>query len=137
MFTQFAESLDENVRLINALIPKISFNDDWAFDIFGHPQGYSFRITIKAVDSTGRGMYVRDESHLYDYKLDPRIIIVHNFPINPFPMNKEEIEDWVFDKIVLVTKHEAMEAFKVDGKAIFFPDHSLDGDPYTIKRNDR
>lgn len=43
-------------------------------------------------------------------------------------------ERWVFDQIIFVEIHEAMEFYAVDGCKPFFPSHGPGRDPYAIER---
>jgi hypothetical protein len=39
---------------------------------------------------------------------------------------------WVFDQILLVERHEAMEFYSVAGEKPFFPAHGPGRNPYTV-----
>ena len=58
----------------------------------------------------------------------------HVFAVPPASYNRETWERWVLDCLIECERHEAMEFFKVDGKAPFFPAHGMMNghSPYTI-----
>lgn len=140
----YIEYVKNNAQLLKNLIPRIRYDPNWRFDVFttGDSFGRSiFRITVQVPDSTKRGTLVHEplmDHHnrmiQYDTNGWSNIFIgQHNFPVEPYPMDEEMVERWVFDKIELVLIHEAMEAFLVDGVAIYYPQH-IGGDPYEIVR---
>ena len=63
----------------------------------------------------------------------------HLFAVPPAAYTKETWERWVLDCIIEVETHEALEFFKVDGEAPFFPAHGTANgyNPYTIQRRTR
>lgn len=87
-------------------------------------EGMTLRIEFRNQDSTNPGNEVG---------LD------HYFAVPPAMYDRETWERWVFDRIVEMETHEAMEFFHVDGWAPFFPPHGdMNGrSPYTIERGVR
>jgi hypothetical protein len=60
----------------------------------------------------------------------------HLFVVPPAEYSRETWERWLLDCLIEVETHEAMEFFKVDGWAPFFPPHGPrnGSSPYTIAR---
>lgn len=63
---------------------------------------------------------------------DGDVDILHLMPVIPAAYDEETWTRWVLDQILLVERHEALEFFKVDGEAPFFPEHGPGRDPYTV-----
>lgn len=65
---------------------------------------------------------------------DGRTNVEHWFHIPPVSWKRPAWERWVLDCLLLVERHEAMEFFRVDGEAVFFPAHGSGANPYEIAR---
>lgn len=63
----------------------------------------------------------------------PVIFWIHDFEVPARTLSREAWQEWVFDCIMLAERHEAMEAFRVDGKQVFFPAHDAESDMYKTK----
>jgi hypothetical protein len=126
-------------------LPRITYKPNWAFQaVLTHE--WILRITIVCEDSTGQHQYLRDVAFGRELSFDNTFVsakyvdedtpfyVIHNFPVPPYKMDDEEMQRWVFEKILDVELHEAMEFFKVDRKVVYFPDHEPGGNPYLIKR---
>lgn len=142
----YIEYYKQNARLLKELIPKIVYKNNWGFSVFSSGDNhnrYVFRIVVQAPDSREmrkpdgffQAPYIefnyRDSitnSHVSLLDRDP--FWFHTFLIEPYPMDERGLWRWVLEKIVLVETHEAMEAFKVDGVVVFYPDH--ENNPYRI-----
>ncbi len=83
--------------------------------------GLTLRVRFDCADSTGKGG---------PQPLD------HIFAVPPASYSAETWERWILDCLIQVETHEAMEWFKVDGRAVFFPAHGAANgfNPYTIQR---
>lgn len=139
----YIEYYKQNARILKELIPKIKYKDNWGFSVFssgGNLNRYVFRIIVQAPDSRKtqepdqyfRAPYVSTSTTIINttvgsWHQDP--FWLHPFPVEPYPMDERALWRWIFEKILLVEKHEAMEGFKIDDVAVFFPDHS---DPYRV-----
>lgn len=84
-------------------------------------EGLTLRIRFACEDSTRPGQMA---------SLD------HLFAVPPAAYSRETWERYVLDCLVQVETHEAMEFFKVNGHAPFFPPHGAANGfcPYTIAR---
>lgn len=65
--------------------------------------------------------------------------LTHYFIIPPADYDRETWERWVLGCLLLVEQHEALEFFKVDGWAPYFPPHGdrCGKSPYTVERRAR
>lgn len=63
----------------------------------------------------------------------PRMIAVrHRFALPREDLGPAGWRRWLFDRILQVELHEAMERFRLDGERPFMPEHGLLSDPYVI-----
>lgn len=61
------------------------------------------------------------------------INVNHLFPVPAASYNESSWRRWLFEQILLVERHEAMEFFQIDGERPFAPNHGPGHDPYTIR----
>jgi hypothetical protein len=68
--------------------------------------------------------------------LDPSgsVDVLHLMPVLPAAYNREAWEFWVFEQILMVERHEAMEFYRVNGQAPYFSDHGPGMNPYALRR---
>jgi hypothetical protein len=66
------------------------------------------------------------------YNLDHTITVRHFFPVPAAAYNRESWQRWLFDQLLLVEQHEAMEMFQVDGQRPYAPNHGPGWNPYLI-----
>lgn len=68
-----------------------------------------------------------------------RVGLAHYFVVPPAAYSAETWERWLLECIIQIEAHEAMEFFKVDGFAPFFPPHGTanGAPPYWIERRER
>jgi hypothetical protein len=89
----------------------------------------------------GSGLTLIIENDSVPDSTDPskQVGLTHFFVVPPASYDAETWERWVLDCIIQVESHEAMEFFKVDGWAPYFPPHGpANGrSPYTIERRQR
>lgn len=116
--------------LLADVVSRITYKPGWVITL-GHMcrqgehlaggEGLTLRVQFSCEDSTRPG-----ESTSLD----------HLFAVPPAAYNRATWERWVLDCLVQMETHEAMEWFKVDGQAPFFPAHGTQNgfNPYTIQR---
>lgn len=59
--------------------------------------------------------------------------VMHYMPVPPAAYDDRSWRRWVFDQIMLVELHEAMEFFQVDGERPYAPSHGPGNDPYMVR----
>ena len=93
-----------------------SFSLDNSYDRGQECKGLTLNILIDCPDS-------------YE---DRPFRVLHLMPVPAAAYNEKSWRRWLFEQILLVERHEAMEFFEIDNRKPFAP-HHLDGnDPYTI-----
>ena len=66
------------------------------------------------------------------YRPEVILRVNHWFGIPPVDWSRETWQAWVFDRLLDVERHEAMEYFTVDGVRPYAPAHGAGGDPYRL-----
>jgi hypothetical protein len=59
--------------------------------------------------------------------------VVHYFPVPPAAYDTRSWRRWLFEQLLLVETHEAMEFFTIDGEKPYAPSHGPGNDPYLIR----
>jgi hypothetical protein len=60
------------------------------------------------------------------------IRVAHYMLVPPASYDERSWRRWLFDQIGLVERHERMEFFQMDGKAVYPPAHGPGNDPYLV-----
>lgn len=82
-------------------------------------EGLTLRIRFAAVDNCSPDGAV--------------VFLIHDFEVPARVFDDETWSEWVFDCCMLAERHEAMEAFTIAGKRVFFPEHNATSDMYRTK----
>lgn len=115
---------DDAAQILADLVPLISYKPGWTFaleelDRGQGCQGLTLLIGAMVPDSTNP---------------DAMTGVLHLMPVLPAAYNRTAWEDWIFEQIQMVEKHEAMEFFHVEGRAPYFSDHGPGRNPYARMR---
>lgn len=62
----------------------------------------------------------------------PNFHVRHLFPVPAATFNADSWRRWLFERVLDVEKHEAMELFKLGGERAFAPTHGPGCDPYVV-----
>lgn len=97
---------------------------DWSLNVDTYErevggEGLTLRIRVPAPDSSAPE--------------GPAIFWVHDFEVPARTLSDENWMRWVFECIMACHRHEAMEAFTVNGTKVFYPDHDVMADMYETK----
>jgi hypothetical protein len=132
------------VHRLRALLSNVTYKKGWEFEVADFSECGRLFIRVFTDDSTGQHSSVdnfqqpEDEDY-YNFdalRLRPArrtFWVQHVFTI-PHESVRIELDRFLLDCIIDVERHEAMEFFKIDGKAPFFPDHTPEGNAYAIVR---
>lgn len=98
-----------------------------------------WNLYLDDVDRDGTGPYVGQGLTLAVFAQVPDTYtgrsmgFLHYFPVPPYDYDQRAWTRWVFDRLVQIETHEAMEAFKIGDRRPFAPSHAPGSDPYTIR----
>lgn len=95
-----------------------------------------FRITLEDIDrgqgSTGLTLLVYiTTADSYDHGKTRSV--VHYFIVPAAAYDERSWRRWLFEQILLVETHEAMEFFTIDGDKPYAPSHGPGNDPYMVR----
>jgi hypothetical protein len=107
---------------LEELIDKLKYKPGWRFWLDSLDRGQScvgltLTIAIRCPNS-------------YDHETN--IAVRHLFPVPPAAFNEGSWRRWLFNQIVKVETHEAMEFFTVDDVKPYAPHHGPGEDPYVV-----
>lgn len=74
---------------------------------------------------------IRQGPDTYNHKRVLRV--AHYFSVPAATYDRRSWQRWLFERILEVEKHEAMEFFTIDGKRPYAPNHGPGSDPYTVR----
>lgn len=105
------------------LVDAVRYKENWSFMLDDHRDrgqgsvGATLVITITTPDS---------------YHPETTRRVAHYFPVPPAAYDRRSWQRWLFEQIVLVETHEAMEFYQIDGERPFAPNHGPGRNPYSI-----
>lgn len=119
---QIAPYPDELETLVKAL----EYKPNWEFRLTNYerdPQpkssfGLTLFITIECVDS---------------YHHERKRRVAHLFAVPPATYDVRSWRRWLFERILDVERHEAMEFFTIAGDKPYAPSHGPGNDPYLLR----
>ena len=104
--------------VLERLVGQIGFMPGWSFELRIDPgdRGLCLVVTLETVD-------FYDPAH-------PPYSVTHWLFVPPATHDERSWSRWLLEQILLVQRHEAMEAFTIDGERPFPPGHGGGNDPY-------
>ena len=116
--TQIAPPADTLERLVAGL----TYRPGWSFRLENVDRGQgSAGLTLEIFV---RGPDTND--------VNRTISVVHYMIVPAASYNEQSWRRWLFEQILLVERHEAMEFFRIDGVQPFAPNHGPGFDPYQL-----
>lgn len=109
---------------LRSLISRLRYKAGWFFELLDDfdrgqdSQGMTLVISINVPNSY-------DESQGF--------VVNHYMIVPAASYNEASWRRWLFDQIVLVETHEAMEFFKIDGSRPYAPNHTPGNEPYVVR----
>jgi hypothetical protein len=98
-----------------------------------YKHGWRFRLEHVQRDEDSGGLTLVITIHTPDsYHPESKRSVVHYFPVIPATYGEPSWRRWLFEQILLVETHEAMEFYMIDGFRPFAPNHSPGHSPYSI-----
>jgi hypothetical protein len=109
-------------EMLHTIVENTTYKD-WSFTLDYYErevggEGLTLRIRFQAEDHATPGVSV---------------FLIHDFEVPARVLDEESWQRWVFDCVMLAERHESMEDFRVNGKAVFFPEHCSTSDMYETK----
>lgn len=106
------------------LVEQLEYRPGWTFTLSEQDRGQeSIGLTLDIVTS-GYNSYHPERGQTYG--------VHHLMPVPPAAYDKRSWRRWLFEQLLLVERHEAMEFFQIDGMRPYAPHHGPGNDPYIV-----
>jgi hypothetical protein len=105
------------------LIDNLAYKAMWRFDLEHLDRGQGSEGLTLVIGITTPNSY-------HPEKL---ISVNHYFPVPPAAYDTRSWQRWLFDQILLVERHEAMEFFTIGVDKPYAPSHGFGQDPYLVR----
>lgn len=124
------------------LVANLRYRPGWTFSLEdierdrpGEHSGAAGGLTL--VGLTGTWTWPEDGERTYEGAMDayhPELArpVYFYFPVPAATFDRQSWQRWLFDRIMDVERHEAMEYFQVGDGRPFSPNHGPGRDPYQI-----
>lgn len=114
-----------SAEILSGLIPRIGYKPGWSFELLNRE-----RTSEHLAGSTGLTLVIR--AIVYNSVEGGTTNVAHLFAPPPAAWNERTWRRWVFDCIMQVELHEAMEFFSFGDHRPLFPAHGIGENPYEV-----
>jgi len=108
---------------LSALLNWLTYKPGWTFRLSHMVRGQGSVGLTLIINITGPDSYHPEQT----------IRVDHLFPVPPAAFDERSWRRWLFEQVLLVERHEAMEFFTIDGDKPFAPSHGPGNDPYLLR----
>lgn len=106
------------------LVAALTYRPGWTFHLVDLDRGQgSVGLTLDVV-TRGFDSYHPERGETYR--------VHHYFPVPPAAYDRRSWQRWLFEQVLLVERHEAMEFFRIGGDRPYAPHHGPGNDPYIV-----
>jgi hypothetical protein len=106
------------------LVENLTYRPSWRFTLEHKDRGQGSQGLTLCIFTKGYDSYHPERGQNYG--------VVHYMPVPPAAFDRRSWQRWLFEQLVLVERHEAMEFFQVDGERPYAPNHGPGRDPYVV-----
>lgn len=107
-----------------SLVDRLRYREGWRFALADLDRGQGSAGLTLIITTLGTNSYHPDET---DYRVN------HYMPVPPAAFDERSWRHWLFEQLLLVERHEAMEFFQVGDDKPFAPSHGFGQDPYLVR----
>jgi hypothetical protein len=109
---------------LDYLVEKLEYKENWTFELES--------LLNRGQGSVGHTLVITIETP-NSYSPHELRRVAHYFPVPPAAYDERSWRRWLFEQVLLVEKHEAMEFFEIDGHRPYAPSHGPGNDPYMVR----
>lgn len=109
---------------LDDLVSKVTYRPGWRFTLNHIDRGQGSEGLTLDIVTMGYNSYHPEQGENYR--------VHHYMPVPPAAYNRQSWQRWIFEQILLVERHEAMEFFQIDGERPYAPNHGPGWDPYIV-----
>jgi hypothetical protein len=106
------------------LVSKLTYRPGWKFRLEDIDRGQGSKGLTLVILTKGYDSYHPERGDGYR--------VYHYMLVPPASYDRRSWENWLFEQLLLVEKHECMEFFTIDGKKPKAPAHGPGNDPYLV-----
>ena len=111
-------------EILFELVDNLSYRPGWTFSLEDVDRGQGSEGLTLDIVTLGYNSYHPDRGQTYR--------VHHYMPVAPAAFDRRSWQRWLFEQLLLVERHEAMEFFAIDGERPFAPHHGPGNDPYIV-----
>jgi hypothetical protein len=111
-------------RALRDLVQSLRYREGWLFALTDIARGQGSAGLTLVITTLGTNSYHPDET---DYRVNHYMIV----PAAAY--GERSWRRWLFEQVLLVETHEAMEFFQVGDSKPFAPSHGFGQDPYIVR----
>jgi hypothetical protein len=106
------------------LVERLAYRPGWQFVLTHMDRGQGSEGLTLDIITLGYDSYHPERGESYR--------VHHYMPVPPAAFDERSWRHWLFEQILLVERHEAMEFFRLDGRPCFPPAHGPGNSPYLV-----
>lgn len=106
------------------LVAHTAYRPGWTFILDDIDRGQGSEGLTLDIVTMGYDSYHPDRGQHYS--------VHHYMPVPPAAFDRRSWQRWLFEQVLLVERHEAMEFFVIDGERPYAPHHGFGQDPYIV-----
>lgn len=106
------------------LVSKLAYRPGWRFRLEDTDRGQGSQGLTLIITTCGYDTYNPGRGENYR--------VNHYMLVPPAAYDRRSWENWLFEQLLLVEKHECMEFFVIDGRRPKAPAHGPGNDPYLV-----
>jgi hypothetical protein len=106
------------------LVEKLAYRPGWAFKLVHADRGQGSVGLTLIITTLGYNSYHPEDGENYR--------VSHYMIVPAASFNRRSWENWLFEQLLDVEKHECMEFFRIDGEPTRPPAHGPGNSPYLV-----
>ena len=111
-------------HVLAELVDQLAYRPGWTFQLAHMDRGQGSEGLTLDIITKGYDSYHPERGENYR---------VHHYVIvPPAAYDRRSWQRWLFEQLLLIERHEAMEFFVVDGQRPYAPHHGPGNDPYIV-----
>ncbi|HWU22987.1 MAG TPA: hypothetical protein VN088_15735 [Nocardioides sp.] len=111
-------------RILCDLVDRLRYRAGWRFALADLDRGQGSAGLTLVITTLGTNSYHPEQT---DYRVN------HYMPVPPAAYDERSWRRWLFEQLLLVERHEAMEFFQVGDDRPYAPSHGFGQDPYIVR----
>jgi hypothetical protein len=111
-------------RILHDLVQSLRYREGWRFSLADIDRGQGSAGLTLVITTLGTNSYHPEQT---DYRVS------HYMIVPSAAYDERSWRRWLFDQLLLVERHEAMEFFQIGDDKPYAPSHGFGQDPYIVR----